>query len=288
MLKNPMLLLFLCPLSISPTHAPINFLYAHSFGDSSTEVFRYMLYNRKGRFNRNALIRHGSVFTFNFPDVSPYFWRINPYQTSLAQDNDIRALHNAYAETMITVLNNNMAPDTILLGLSRGASTIINFMALYNPEHIKAIILESPFDHMNTIVNHKLADFNLSGIPIVNILSHLLIRTIFKQYKPKGTAPINCIHTLNPHVPILMICSREDAVVPYESTLSLYKKLKAHGHQHAYLLVLEHGKHAFALFGADGDMYAATVHAFYKKYMLPHDETLANRGVEVLKKCQEW
>lgn len=287
MVKKALLLLLVFSNPIGANNHPISFLYAHGLGDSNTEAYRFSRFNRNGIFNKNALITTGRIFTFDFPDVTKRFWRVNVTQTSLAQANEIITLQRAYQQAMATLKMEGGGTDLILMGLSRGAATIINFMGIYNPHNVKAIILESPFDHMATVVQNKLQQFKLDSIPGIKTISDWIVSSIFMKHKINGIAPIQCAGAINPLIPILLVCSKEDTLVPYHSTVALYNSLRANGHQHAYLLVLERGKHAFALSGADGDMYAATVHAFYKKYNLPYDEKLANRGQSLLEQCQK-
>lgn len=288
MVKKPFLLLLaLTTAVLGNDRTAISFLYAHGLGDSYTEAYRFAKFNRKGLLNKNALITQGRIFTFNFPDATKNFWRVNITQTSLAQANEIVALQKAYEQALATLKEENANEDLVLMGLSRGAATIINFMGIYNPKHVKAIVLESPFDHIGTVVKNKLQQFKLDQIPGINSIGDWIVSALFMKHKTNGIAPIHCAGAINPEIPILLVCSKEDTLVPYQSTVALYKSLKHHGHRHAYLLVLDHGKHAFALSGADGHLYASTVHAFYKKYHLPHDPLLAESGAQALEQCQK-
>ena len=67
-------------------------------------------------------------------------------QSSLAQENEIERLAQTFDQVIV-----KKEKKSVLIGVSRGASTIINFMGLYNPEHVQAIILESPFDCVDSI-----------------------------------------------------------------------------------------------------------------------------------------
>lgn len=285
--KKALLLLLVFSNLLRANNYPINYLYAHGLGDSNTEAYRFSKFDRKGRFNKNALITTGRIFTFDFPDATKQFWRVNTTQTSLAQANEIIALQNAYEHAIAALKMESATPDLVLMGLSRGAATIINFMGIYNPQNVKAIILESPFDHMATVIQNKLQQFGLDHIPRIKTISDWVVSCIFMKHKTNGIAPIHCVGAINKSIPILLVCSKEDTLVPYQSTVALYNNLIANGHQHAYLLILEHGRHAFALSGLDGGLYAATVHAFYKKYDLPHDEKLADFGRILLEQCQK-
>ncbi len=87
-------------------------------------------------------------------------------------------------------------------------------------------------------------------------------------------------------IPILIICSKEDQLVPLSSSINVYKKLIASGHKHTYIFVTDYGRHAKILRGADGEKYQYVVNAFYKKYNLPYCSTSAAKGEDLLALCQ--
>lgn len=264
----------------------INYLYAHGLANNHKQAFWFTRTNPRGHNNPRALIREGRLFTFDFPDVTKNFWRLDFTQTSLAQDNEVIALAQAYNQAMKILADEKADKDMVLMGLSRGAATIINFLAIYNPKNIKAVVIESPFDHINTIIDNKIQQLSLSKIPGIKTIGNTIVNSIFMKHSRQGISPIECVGAISPNIPILFVCSKEDALIPYQSTAALYQKLKEAGHKNTYLLVLEKGRHAFALVGPNGNEYARAVHAFYKKYGLPHDQKLAALGDELLKKIE--
>jgi len=51
--------------------------------------------------------------------------------------------------------------EIVIFGLSRGASAVLNLMALYNPPQVKALVLESPFDTVGSIIDNKRKQLHL-------------------------------------------------------------------------------------------------------------------------------
>lgn len=207
----------------------------------------------------NAFIE-GPLHTFNYPDVNA------PQSSCLGQEADMAALHQACKNY----------EQVNLVGVSRGAATIFNYLAHYNPKNIALVIAESPFDHVRSIVHHKtgFASFE-STLPIS-----------FAQYDPKGPQPINGVEKIDRTIPILLVCSQEDSLIPVSSTRRLYEALRKTGHKKVHLLVTRYGKHANIINGKDGTLYRNVVHAFYKKYGKPYNAEWARAGQERFVLCQ--
>ncbi len=93
--------------------------------------------------------------------------------------------------------------------------------------------------------------------------------------------------TLN--TPILIVHSRNDNVVPINSSRLLYAGLVGAGHKKVYLLELadaKHGAYNQLKHSESATKYLATVHALYRQNNIPYDEKLANRGQRYLKELQ--
>ena len=86
-------------------------------------------------------------------------------------------------------------------------------------------------------------------VPMLSYIQSILLQNIPKE------------------LPILLICSKEDTVVPWQNTIKLYQKLRATGHKNAYLFVLEHGKHGMLI----DPCYNRVVNAFAKQFELSAD-----------------
>jgi len=178
-------------------------------------------------------------------------------------------------------MQNNPKKELVTFGVSRGASTILNLMALNDLPMVKALVLESPFDAMVTVLNNKREQLPLGWL-LSPDFGQLILEICFWQYKRDGIRPIDLVSGIRKDLPILIICSLEDRLVPWYSSVKLYQKLKQSGHPSAHLLVVDHGQHAKIWTGPDGDKYQAAVHAFYAKYNLPSDPILALEGKKYL------
>lgn len=205
---------------------------------------------------------------FNFDDACEPKYGIKLckfWHCSFGQDNDIKTLARAYDNLATKFPTQSL----VLYGVSRGASVIWSFIANQHPKQIKALVLESPFDRIQTSLqaaaDHVPAIINYG---FTRHLAQIILRTIACKYKVDALQPIDLADKIPLDLPILIICSLEDKLVPATSSYALYEALKKRGHQHAYIVVLPKGKHAKLLHGASGQQYEAAVHAFYKKYGL--------------------
>jgi len=255
-----------------------NYLFAHGIAETHEQAFWYT----KGKSSLPYLI-NGRLFTYDYPDAIKRFWRVNFTKTGLGQHNEIMGLKSAYDQTISTLdTSDSKNKDLILVGMSRGATSILNFMGLYKPNRIKAIVAESPFDSTHTIAKNILHKYYLDTIPGMQTIAHKAISTVFWRHNTNGAQAINLVTSIDKKLPILLICSEQDALVPAESTIALYEKLKATGHTKVHLFVAENGRHGRILHSADGSKYQQAVHAFYKKYGLSHDAKLADLGTSLL------
>lgn len=262
------------------------YLFSHGLGGTHKQAYRYTKNKQNSSKidpNRRYII-DGNLATFDFPDATERFWRVNRANTSFGQYNEIQELVKQY-NLIVKEQTESCIPEIILIGVSRGASAAINFAASYQCKYLKALVLESPFDSMNTIIQHQISKLKLSWIPGIQTISKGLTRFIFSEYRENGLHPINTICALSKTLPVLLVCSKKDTLVPCYSTIRLYKKLKQSGHEHVHILILDHGQHAKILTQQQGTEYQNVVHAFYKKYNLPHNSHFALNGESKLKKC---
>ena len=220
-----------------------------------------------------------NYITFNFPNAPEKIFTRNQH-TGLAQQSEMDSFGHVVDSTL------EFGQPVIFYGVSRGASVIINVLgsraaAQQQLPNIQAIILESPFAHCEDIIQGYAEQFKLPSF-----FMRFLAKRFFKEYDKKKNAPINLIEYLPHDVPVLFICTVEDTIVPARSTRRLYTQLRELGHQHVYLLEFPSGIHANILWGLHGREYHGVIHAFYRKYDLPHDELLANLGKARLETCQ--
>lgn len=248
------------------------YLYSHGLASTYKQVFSYA----------EAGVIYKPFISFNYPDALEGFRRMNNRETSMAQDNEILRLKMAYEKTLDCVKKlNTKECDIILFGLSRGASAAINLMGMHHLPHIKALVLEAPFDSVGTIVDFMMQRFGLSWMP--HTWGESIMECIFSRYRRNGIRSIDMINLINKDLPILIICSRQDQLVPWYSSVKLFQKLRESGHTSVHIYIADHGRHSKILWNKDGQTYQKVVHAFYQLYGLPHDPALAKKGKKYLK-----
>lgn len=244
----------------------VTYLYSHGFADTGRQARKYMreYTTRRGRKKTNEFyIIDGECKTFNYPDVfcKPLS---NIFQTSLGQENELQALQSAYFEAIEK--DNNI----VLIGVSRGASAAANFVGACDCKKVSAVVLISPFAHVYDVFK---TDF------FYRIFGKI------SRFDKDGKHPIDLIEKMDKNKPILFVCSKTDKTVPCSSTIRLYRKLVSSGHNNAYLLCLETGKHAKFLKSEEAEKFQNVTHAFYRKYGLPCKQEFAEKGAKILETC---
>jgi pimeloyl-ACP methyl ester carboxylesterase len=258
-------------------------LFSHGIADTWKQVRLYSkFYIKKSgvRIDNNRYAINTTYASFNYPDATDKFYRVNYHETSFGQANEIGRLHKAYQQTKERFKD----CDIILYGLSRGASNVCIFAGTYPIDKVKAIVLESPYFTMGEVIQSLMNKKNLSWMPLS--YGETVAEFIFKKYTRYGQSPATLVEFIPKDMPIFIICSKEDRLVPYESSINVYKKLIKTGHKHTYIFITEHGKHAAILQGADGDKYECVINAFYEKYNLPYSPSKAEQGRSLLADCQ--
>jgi pimeloyl-ACP methyl ester carboxylesterase len=259
------------------------YLFAHGLAATGNQV--HLLYTKNHEVNGETHCHHHwlidnekyEVLSFNFPDALNDKGGLNFHRhlVNLGQELDLAAFHETYT-------NISSERDVVLLGLSRGAVTIINYAAHHDLPNVKAIILESPFETLLSIIKGIL---KRSYLPF-NQYTGGIVLYLFTRYFPatdvNGICARTSIEFFPLDIPVLLIHSKKDKVVPIESSRKLYKALVERGHADVYLLELEHGSHGKLMKGASAQTYQDVVHAFYKKYNLPYNAQFAERGTPIL------
>jgi pimeloyl-ACP methyl ester carboxylesterase len=248
-------------------------LFSHGLVDTGAQAIRYADTHKRFLLTEQP-------FYFDYADAATG-WRkyFKMHRSSLAQQSEIDLL-DTHHQILCDQLTGTH--DILVMGVSRGASVVINFVALKKPQHVRALLLESPFDRAKNIM----CSF-LKKIPYGLSLAYYFLRWAFPHHSQTSTIhPEDVIGDLPLSMPVLLICSKEDSVIPARSTINLFTILKETGHTDVYLLVTEHGRHAKILWGADGEKYQAVTHAFFARYNLPHDADWAKRGADLLDACR--
>ena len=262
----------------------VSYLYAHGLADHKEQAFWYLRQKPNGAINKHYII-DGKLFTFDFPDATKRFWRINFPQCSLGQGNEIYAFYKAYAATREKLTAQNSSQNLVLVGLSRGASVVLAFLGLFNAPQVKAAVLESPFDSLYNVVKTKLSTVDRL-FPWATDITYSLLSIAFMQHKRHGICPIEVVHNIPKDFPLIIISSKQDSTAPCQGAKALYRKLLETNHPNAHILVLDNGRHSKLLKDEQGHIYQNTVHAFYKKFNLPHNPEFAALGQATLQNCQ--
>jgi dienelactone hydrolase len=266
----------------NPKPSKTNYLFAHGLAETHEQAYWYT----KDKSSLPYVI-DGRLFTYDFPDATKQFWRVNFPYTGLGQHTEIMAMHSAYTQMITKLQAENTHDDSVIfIGMSRGATTILNFMGHYKPEKVKALIIESPFDSTQSIVNNLLKRCYIDQIPGAHTCGHYLLSTLFWHHSTAGERAIDSIAMLDMQVPILIICSKQDNLIPTDSSILLYKALRNRGHQQVHIFIAQHGRHGRILHGPDGAKYQQITHAFLKKYGASHDLSLAELGAYLLDQSQ--
>jgi len=256
------LLLLMC-LAASSLAGHQEAIFAHGFWDYPCQVEQY-----RGFYS--CYLR-----TFSFPEVKGGW--INPFKTNMAQEDDIDELEFECAGWS----------DIFLIGLSRGASAIITYLGTRKHDHVKAAVIESPFDKIESVVEGLVGNrMHLGWVPGLFWFSKACLPYVFGEYRSNGVKPIDVVGNIRLDLPILIVCCSQDSLVPASSSIELYKKLRQTGHDHVYLLVLDHGKHSKLVFAADAGRYKNVLHAFCRQYDLPFNQICADLGKEEFELCQ--
>lgn len=210
-------------------HKKTIFIFVHGVFDSSGQAVQY-----------REILPNAIVVSFDFNDAMriPFLYR--PFLSSLGQEDEIKKLNYVY-ESIVTSFQQRSypVPRIVLIGVSRGASVILNFLALKKPEYVTAAICESPFDSMEHV-----ADYTFSGLPasVQGICKKLSFR-LFCKHDLDGINPIDCVGNIDQNVPILLIASKQDSRIPLESTEQLYNIMKKSG-KNVQFKIFERGGHA--------------------------------------------
>lgn len=175
---------------------------------------------------------NSTCYTFSFHD------RIGTL--NFGQDHDNALLYNAYQE----VQHKHPQANIVLIGISRGASAIINTLATYKELDItklKAVILESPYMSVDSLLEH-IAKSYLSYVPYATSMLHTLIN-VFPLYNTHGLQTIDALPHFPQQVPVFIGYSMADKTVAPGDAQVAVKLLRAQGN-----LVTEyaatHGRHS--------------------------------------------
>jgi len=260
-------------------------------GEKISTVFAHGLFSnnkQKLRFTQ-ACPDSDDVLSFDFPENQSEqgyglyrligylasYWNkpLNLSNMYMGQNKDIDTIHE--------YIKNTISDDKpiVLFGLCKGGSTIINYTAQYNPENMKALVLDSSPANMPEILHDRFMDrYN-----IPQSWDKAIFRIIFPAYPENAIPPIQAIKNItNKDLPILIIHSQNDTDVSFLHALKLAQEFKTQEFNHVYLARIPYGKHAYLMEGDQEtkDAYLQAVHTFYKQYKLSHNQIYALDSME--------
>ncbi len=235
-------------------------LFVHGIADSGKQALPF------------ADIAKGPLASFDFDCATSHFWRINMPACSLGQESELEQLDMQWKK-----LNEQypLADGFILIGVSRGASTILNFLATRKPNKVKGVILDSPFDNIESTVQHRAERW---GVPAC--LIRTIIPWVFWQFDPHGVCPDKVIDQIEQDIPMLFVTVEDDHSVPIECARKLLAARKNQGHSNCHHLHVMQGRHGKIIQGPDAETYKRIAHAFFAHYGLPHNTQHAADGTQ--------
>lgn len=253
-------------------NSEVAYLFAHGCFAGKNQAFNYAKsYIKDGKMvvNNSWIIREPFA-TFNFSDADSwdFAW------TDLGQEHDMKRLHRAYTMLRGRLPNHKV----ILVGLSRGAKTCLNYVATYKPDGICALILESAFDSINTLLASIVKNY-ISWVPYGKQMLEGIFKKTFSSINKITVGTLPDMSQFPISIPILFVHSAQDKLIPPSSSEFLKKALEEHGHTRVHFAQLSSGKHGKILQGSSAVRYYQAAHSFYRYYGFAYDETMAIRSM---------
>jgi len=179
----------------------------------------------------------------------------------------------------------NSERKIIGIGVSKGAACWINIASKNEYiDKLAALVLESPFADINEIIcRFKFVDY-LNYIPCGYLITQSYAKKILKYYDPFGMQPLTSIQKIkNKELPIFLIHSKADKLIPINHSRKLYKEFLKNGFKNVYLVETEHAKHANVLTQDTENLFKKTIHSFYKKFNFPYNQELIEYDIDNFK-----
>ncbi len=221
---------------------------------------------------KNSII-NGTFVTFD------YFFDGKDFD--LGQGINIDALKKIYSE----VINKNPQAPIIIAATCIGAKIALEFAVTHNPEHVKAMILESPFIDVKNVV-YNLGKNYLNWFPFADTSNKAsMIQSIIELYAPHCKETINLPHAnlnkINPNIPLFIAHLKNDSMCSDEQMYQLVADLRKSGNTNIYLLVLQDTKTKHGHLNQKKE-FSQAANAFLAEHNLPHDKQLAAEGKAIL------
>ena len=199
------------------------------------------------------------------------YWA-DPTKVNLAQEKDLALFKQVYDKHLAELQDvDGKAQSIVLYGTSRGSATVFNFCALYRPSEVKALVCEGLFDSIEHIFTETKS---------VRVRGMIKLLPKVTEFKHDGILPIKVAQEIPRDMPVLLITSLKDKVVPHACTMNVYRTLRETGHTNVHILVCKKASHIGYPWCSEKKLYESVVHAFYKKYGLPHIPEYADAGYD--------
>src|SRR3990167_3318812 len=223
--------------SVLPATAPVAALFAHGLGGDRDQAGSYS-YNL-----RYHAANFAEFHSFNFQDADT-----PPAPACLGQLADILRLKAEYDRLVSAGYRVN------LYGVSRGAVTVYNFLALYQPKNVHCAVLESPFDDLEAVIANWL--LGVKHVPllggwcsasITGLITSVPLQRFgleLQHYSVYGINPCDVAQHIPQQIPLLFIACKGDNLIPHTSTMKLVTATQRAGHPHCYAIVTAYGSHA--------------------------------------------
>lgn len=219
---------------------------------------------------------------------------------SMGQESDTCDHKRRVDALMDTGLGHDLPDNIVLYGPSRGAVTSFVALAKHknNYKNIKLCVLEAPFGTYTSIAKYFLGWIGkwLYRWGILNFI-------FGSKHKPLALPPKAYVDDFPDDVPLVVVASTQDNVIPFKSSLNLalavaakrIKKIAELGEVEAqrqnimpvYFIQLDKSNHSLALGDANDRLrYQQYLHAIYKKHDLPYIKEYAEACAEDLSQIE--
>ena len=196
-----------------------------------------------------------------YQDYAPRTYTIDYSKASVAGEGDV-ALHRTLVQQAVTDAPHKRL---VLFGTSKGAATTLVSMADMPSElraHIALVILEAPFDSVESLVPDTYGPWLGAGV--------LQFLTSCTSFQRNQTTPLAAADAFPLDVPVAFVTSEIDKVVPEAHTQPLIAKLHERKHPHLHELRLKHSHHHILSRSHPEDTarYLNFVNNLYEQYIL--------------------
>lgn len=203
-----------------------------------------------------------------------YFYDASDFDFGLGINREI--LHMIIKQTFA---QNEEAP-LILAGTCIGSKIILETMAKYKPNAIKALILESPFIDSKKMVNN-IANYYSNKIPFIGANGiQSTISWYLPQYQKIASLPPSDLSLIPSDIPIFIAHRYNDSYYANQDMFVMNQELRKNNRT-VYLLVMKNNRHAHGHLSNQKE-FALAINAFLQTHNLACNDQLAKQGKQLL------